>query len=268
MSAIIPISVMTLTGLFLGFIVSLIVKFFSDPVDPKLEEITNLLSGANCGGCGFAGCADFGRALVEGRATPDQCPSTPKDNVAKISELLGVTTQDRKPQVAFIRCNGDHSKTTQRQYNGVADCRAANAVAGGFKSCQYGCLGLGTCVHVCPFNAISLQENGIPVVDRNQCVGCKKCVDVCPRHLITLVPKKAIVHVACNNPTRGPAKIKACKSACIGCHKCDKAVPGLMKFNGFMAEVDYTQPLPDDATLDALVAACPVHCIIKEENHG
>lgn len=265
--AVIALLAMTITGLLLGLIIGLMVKFFSVATDPRHEQILEHLSGANCGGCGFAGCADFARALIEGRALANQCPGSSAETVQRIAKILGVVANASEPKVAYIRCQGDNTKTTQFHYNGIADCRAAHNIAGGFKSCTYGCLGLGTCLNICPFHAISIGTNGLPIVDKNKCTGCKKCIDACPRNLITLVPKSATVHVACNNPTRGAEKTKACKIACIGCRKCSKTIPDALVFNGFVAAIDYTKPAPQHEEVEQLVNSCPFHCIVKEADN-
>lgn len=264
---IIALIAMTSTGLLLGLIIGIMVKFFSTSEDPRHEQILGQLSGANCGGCGFAGCADFARALIEGRALANQCPGSSAETIQRIAKILGVKAEASEPKVAYIRCQGDITKTTQFNYNGIADCRAAQHIAGGFKSCSYGCLGLGTCLNICPFHAIYVGDNGLPIVDKNKCTGCKKCIEACPRNLITLVPKSATLHVACNNPTRGAEKTKACKIACVGCRKCSKTVPDTITFNEFVAVVDYSKPMPQQEDAERLVNSCPFHCIVKEPDH-
>ena len=245
-------------GVVLGLVIGVAAKVFAVEIDPRIEQIEELLPSANCGACGFAGCADFARALVAGQTTPDVCPSTAEDEIARIAALLGVDVGARDPKVAVIRCAGDDRLTKKTiRYNGVADCRSANPVAGGPKACRYGCTGLGTCARVCPFNAIEITAQNLAVVHPDICTGCGKCVAGCPRDLIVIVPKSAPLHVLCNNPEKGAACNKVCSVACIGCRKCVKeAAEGQMTMDGFLAAVNYDNP-PGAELCDV----CPTKCL-------
>lgn len=245
-------------GLVLGFGIGLAVKFFGAVVDPRLEKVEGMLPNANCGACGFAGCADFARALVALEAEPGKCPSCSSEAVEQICELLGVVAEEREPRVAVVRCGGDNTKAKQAGlYNGVADCKDAVLVAGGAKGCVHGCLGLATCARACPFGAIEITDDGIAVVHDELCTGCGKCVSVCPRGLIILVPASAPVHVYCNSPQKGAAKSKVCKASCIGCRKCVKASEeGQMEIDGFLASVNYDNP-----PTAAVCEVCPTKCL-------
>lgn len=245
-------------GLILGLGIGLAVKFFGAVVDPRLEQVEGMLPNANCGACGFAGCADFARALVALKAEPGKCPSCSTEAVEQICELLGVVAEEREPMFAVVRCGGDNSKATQAGlYNGVADCKDAVLVAGGAKGCVHGCLGLATCARACPFGAIEITDDGIAVVHDELCTGCGKCVSACPRHLIVLAPASAPAHVYCNSPAKGAAKTKVCKASCIGCRKCVKASEeGQMEINGFLAAVNYDNP-----PTAAVCEVCPTNCL-------
>ena len=133
--------------------------------DPRVEQVREYLPGANCGGCGFPGCDGLAAALVEGTAAPGACSACSKENLDKIGEILGVAVQAGEKMVARVLCRGDHGACKDKAaYDGVMDCKAAILVAGGFKMCRVGCLGLGTCARVCPFGAIKIGENGIRCV--------------------------------------------------------------------------------------------------------
>lgn len=251
-----PLLFMVLLGLVLGLIIGLAAHFFTVTHDPRIEEVEEMLPGTNCGACGFAGCFDMARALVNGEATPDMCPASPPENVQSIAGFLGITTSERISEKAVVRCGGDRSSTWTGEYNGVLDCQSANLVAGGGKGCNYGCLGLGTCARVCPFGAIGMRE-GLAIVHPEICTGCRKCVSVCPRNLITMVPADAPLHVYCNSPEKAVEKKKVCSVSCIGCRKCYKeAGPEKIEMDGFLARVKYDNP-PEAELADV----CPTGCL-------
>jgi electron transport complex protein RnfB len=239
-------------------VIGLVVKAFGVEPDERVEEIEGLLPGANCGACGFAGCAEFARHLAAGEAEPTSCPGADPSAVTRIAEILGVAAGERTKQVAVVRCGGDDTLATQAAlYNGVADCKDAVQVAGGTKGCIYGCLGLGSCSRACPFGAIEMK-NGLAIVHADLCTGCAKCVATCPRNIIELAPASAPIHVFCNSPVKGGAKRKVCKASCIGCQKCVKEVgdAGGMTMAGFLARVDYSKPAPA-----SVAAVCPTKCL-------
>ena len=245
--------------LILGIVIGLIAKIFAVETDPRIEETEELLPGANCGGCGFAGCADFAKAVVAGDAKPEQCPVCSPENIADIAQLLGLDAGGSEKFVAIVFCGGNNSDAKKAvNYNGITDCKSASLVAGGNKGCAYGCLGFASCARACPFGAIEMKD-GLAIVHPDLCVGCGKCVETCPRNLIKLVPEKAEVHVFCSSPEKGPVKKKVCSVACIGCRKCVKAAEeGQMKINGFLIEVNYDNP-PGTDIIET--AKCPTGCL-------
>ncbi len=251
--------VLVLLGLALGLIIGLAVKLFGVEIDHRLEAVEELLPGANCGACGFAGCTDFARALIGSDTEPGKCPSCSPDALEKLCELLGVSAGGRTENTAVVMCGGGDDKATSAAlYNGVNDCRNAVLVAGGAKGCQYGCLGLASCARACPFGAIETTAERLAVVHADLCTGCGKCVGTCPRHLIQLVPKAAPVHVFCNSPAKGGEKRKVCKAACIGCRKCVKgAEDGQMTIDGFLVRVNYEDPPPV-----SIAEVCPTKCLL------
>lgn len=253
--------ILTLIGLLLGLAIALTVHYFGVPTDPLVEQVAELIPGANCGACGFAGCNDYVEALVAGKAKPGHCPSQSADALQKMCELLGVASEPHSEKVAVVCCSGTDQYAIRRAfYNGVNDCHSAMQVAGGAKGCVYGCLGLGSCSRVCPFGAIEMRTDHIAVVHPELCVGCGKCVTACPRRIIKLVPKSAPLHVFCVSPERGAVKRKVCKAACIGCRKCVKAAGEKQMFiNGFLASVNYENP-PDVG----IVTVCPAQVLRTE----
>ncbi len=247
-------------GLFCGLALSLAARFFSVHVDPRIEKIHAALPGANCGGCGFPGCEGYATAIVAGKAPPNRCNPGGPDVRNAIAAIMGLekTTEKHVPMVAFVKCGGDNAAAKRRfLYDGLTDCAAATAIAGGDKSCTYGCLGYGSCARVCTSNAIHVTEGGIARVDPDKCIGCGLCVEACPRHVIELVPKASTVRVQCNSPDPGAVVRKNCKTGCIGCRLCAKSAGEAIQINGFLARVNYDIPFPE---CDA-VAKCPAKCL-------
>lgn len=206
-------------------------KKFAVFEDPRIARVNELLPGANCGGCGFAGCNAMAEALVKesdkGSIEGISCPVGGAEVMSQVANLLGMTVANGEPQVAVIRCNGTcENRPRISQYVGLRTCAAMNACGAGETACGYGCLGCGDCVNVCQFDALHMnEETGLPEVDENKCVACGACVKACPRHIIELRkkgPKNRRVFVSCVNRDKGAIAMKACKSACIGCGKCAK----------------------------------------------
>jgi Na+-translocating ferredoxin:NAD+ oxidoreductase RNF subunit RnfB len=258
---------MAVIGLILGGVIGIAAKLFKVEVDPRIELVTELLPGANCGGCGKAGCADFAKSVVTGENPPSKCPVASQEQVAAIAKALGIEVGDSVKKVAVVFCGGDHNQEkVQTLYNGVSDCVSASLIAGGPKGCAYGCLGMGSCARACPFNAIEMV-NGLAVVHPELCVGCGACVDTCPRNLIKLVPQTAKVHIYCSSPEKGAAKMKVCSVPCIGCRKCVKGgEEGQFNIDGFKVSVNYeAEKLVDSSIFETV--KCPTGCLLTEAKH-
>lgn len=257
---------MGMTGVFLGVLIALFARFFKTPSDPRVELVTELLPGANCGGCGQAGCADFARSVVAGTNPPSRCPVSSAEQINAIAGALGISAGTGVRKRAVVRCGGDTLQTSGRiHYNGVADCAAAALVAGGPKGCRFGCLGLGSCANACPFGAIEII-NGLALVHKELCVGCGKCVEACPRGVIALVNAEAGIHVCCSSPEKAPEKRKVCKVSCIGCRKCARYAPEQFTVTGFLASVNYeSSPLPGEE--DAQKIQCPTGALLSAAEH-
>lgn len=236
--------VITLGGLaiFFGVVLAFASKKFAVEVDPRVTDIRNVLPGANCGGCGFAGCDAFADAIVKGDATIAGCPVGGSELAAKIAALMGVEAGSMEKQVARVICCGDKNNAKEKyEYFGIEDCKAAEMLAGGSKSCRFGCTGLGSCVKACPFDAIHVV-NGVAVVDEEKCTACKKCIAACPKNIIELVPVSKEVRVLCKNTDKGKAVMEACKVGCIACQKCVKACKfDAIVFENNLAKIDYSK---------------------------
>ena len=212
----------TLGGLF-GLALSYAAKVFSVPVDDREAQITALLPGANCGGCGFAGCGGCAEAIVSGRAAVSACVPGGNETAVKVAEIMGVESEKRELQVAFVRCAGANLRQ-KYEYSGVKDCLAATLVgsAGGSPRCEQGCLGFGSCVEACRFHALHIVD-GVARVDSDACTGCGQCVAACPKKLIALIPYGTAVTVPCAGRDKGSVSRKNCDSGCIACGKCEKS---------------------------------------------
>jgi formate dehydrogenase beta subunit len=174
-------------GLLAGIGLAVASKLFYVYVDPKIEEVAAALPGANCGGCGFAGCSANAAAIVAGKSSPNSCVAASKEVIENIARIMGVSVSMKEPDMARPNCTYGYDKADLRyEYRGIMDCRAQVILGGGSKVCPIGCLGLGTCVRACPFGALSMGPDNLPQVDREKCTGCGTCNRVCPRGIITL----------------------------------------------------------------------------------
>lgn len=238
---IMAVIVIGVLGLFIGLFLGIAGIKLKVEVDPRQELISKALPGNNCGGCGFAGCEAMAEAIVKGEAPVNGCPVGGDKVGNEIAAIMGVESSSSDKKVAFVKCAGDCEMTTSDyDYQGVMDCRMLSFVPnGGPKSCNYGCLGYGSCVKACQFGAISVV-NGIAVVDETKCVACGKCVEVCPKNIIELVPASSKYRVKCSSKDKGPVVMKACKVGCIGCGLCKKNCPNeSIEVEDFLAKIDY-----------------------------
>jgi len=210
--------VVGLVGIFVGLFLGVAGLKFKVEVDEKEEAVLAALPGNNCGGCGFAGCSGLAAAIAKGEAAVNACPVGGEPVGNKIAAIMGVEADATEKMVAFVHCQGDCEKASQDyEYSGVEDCRMMSFVpAGGPKSCNSGCMGYGSCVKACPFDAIHVV-NGVAVVDKEKCKACGKCIAVCPKNLISLIPYSAKTEVVCKSTDKGPVTMKACSVGCIGC---------------------------------------------------
>ena len=231
--------VVGVVGLLLGLALVTASKKFYVEVDDRVTKVRECLRGANCGACGYAGCDAVAEAIVKGEARVDACPGNSTENIARIAAILGKQTIDQDPQVAYVQCAGTCDATQPKaQYVGIPDCRAAVLSGLNFGSCAYGCLGLGSCVKVCPQGAISIQD-GVAVVNQHKCIGCGLCSKTCPKGIIGMHDRTAKVAVSCSNHDRGPAVKKVCVAGCIGCGICVKQCEqGAVTLDGNLAYVD------------------------------
>jgi len=210
-------------GLVMGVGLAVAGRFFTAPRDERVDRVRELLPGANCGGCGFPGCDGLANAIALEGAPINACTVNTPENARKIAELLGVDIGQLKPLIAHVHCRGTLTNAPLKfHYEGLSDCRAADAIADGVKSCPFSCLGFGNCARVCPAGAIEII-GGLSVIDHSRCITCGKCVAECPRHIIRLDPADSAVRVDCSNVLKGRLVIDDCQVGCIGCGLCEKA---------------------------------------------
>jgi electron transport complex protein RnfB len=254
--------VVGLTGLLVGVLLGIAAKIFAVAVNEKETKVRELLPGNNCGGCGFAGCDGLAKAIAEGKAPVNGCPVSNAETHKKIGEVMGKSVEEKEKQVAFVKCAGTCDKTVRKfNYEGIEDCRTATFVPGKTdKACSYGCMGFGSCVKVCKFDAIHVI-NGVAIVDKEKCVACGKCVVQCPQHIIELVPYTAKEKVKCSSKDKGPAVMKACSAGCIGCMLCTKVCEsGAITVTDNLAHIDYSKC----TKCGKCVQKCPRKIIVAE----
>lgn len=215
-----------------GIISAVVLYFVSQKFkvyeDPKIDIIADVLPGANCGGCGYAGCRALAEAIVKTGTTEGKiCPAGGNELNSKLAEIMGETAVEMGPKITIVRCNGSYANAPQKyNYDSISSCAYAHILGAGVSACGYGCLGLGDCVKACNFDSIKIDiTTGLPVVNNDTCVLCGACVKACPRNIIEIRNKQEdnAVWVACMNKERGVEAKKNCKVACIACRKCEKA---------------------------------------------
>jgi len=248
-----------LLGLIFGGGLAYASRKFAVEKDPRLDRILDILPGTNCGGCGYAGCTVFAEAVLKGDAAVTGCTAGGKEVAEKLAKLLGRELEEIVPMVAVVQCQGDRELARDRyEYHGIAKCSIAHLTGGGHKACAFGCLGFGDCERACPFDAITMMENGLPLVDEDKCTGCGACVTACPLGIMKLIPTTQQVYIACVNPAKGKAVKSVCKVGCIGCTLCAKVTP-----SGAI-EMDGNLPVIDPSGTDLVIAAhkCPTRSLV------
>jgi electron transport complex protein RnfB len=235
---------------------------FAVETDSRKEKIREILPGANCGACGYPGCDGFAAAVVEGLAPVTSCPVGGNNVAQQIGSIMGLEVEETQRKVARVLCAGDCDNAVEKyRYQGIEDCVAASMLADGPKECSYGCLGLGTCVRACPFEAIYINDKGIAVVDRDKCTACEKCVAACPKNIIEMIPDSSRVQVACISEDKARDVRNACKVGCIACGICEKVCQfDAIKVENNIARIDY------DKCVNCMACAekCPTKAIYAD----
>lgn len=238
-----PVLIVAVIGLVCAGLLVVASKVFAVEVDERVTKVRECLPGANCGGCGFAGCDDYAANLVADETLPcTKCAPGGAAAAEAIAAVLGRDAGAMEPQVAQVMCNGTCDKSrTVLEWQGLQSCKGAKGWFSTPNACMFGCIGLGDCVKACEFNAIGVI-NGVARVNRDECVACGSCAAVCPQSIIHLIPKKSQVHVLCSSTDKGAVARKNCDNACIGCMKCTKACNfDAIHVENNKAEIDYSK---------------------------
>ena len=231
-----------LLALLFGLGLAIASRIFAVHTDERIEQVTEHLPGVNCGACGYAGCSAAAEAIVKGEAPPDVCPVATAMAHQQIANIMGTEVGEGERMVSVLRCSGGHKVPDKFAYNGVRDCNAAALIQGGPKSCAYGCIGLGSCVEACPFDAIRIGPDGLPEVIEDRCTACGKCAEICPNKLFAIVPVSKTVHIRCRSCDKGAIVRKICDTGCIACRKCEKICPvNAITIENNLASIDYNK---------------------------
>jgi Na+-translocating ferredoxin:NAD+ oxidoreductase subunit B len=247
-------------GLTFGVLIALVHRQFRVWEDPRIDAVSGMLPGANCGACGLAGCRAFAEAVIRGEVAPAACTVASEDDRGDIASFLGVDAGAAVKRVARLLCaGGDDVAPPKAQYAGIASCGAAVATSGGGKGCAWGCVGLDDCGVACTFDAIVMGPTGLPLVDVDKCTACGDCVDACPLDLFTIMPLDQKLLVQCKSLLEGEAATAVCRVACNACARCvADAAPGLVEIRRGLAVVDYSK---NELADPAAIARCPTGAI-------
>lgn len=252
-------------GLTSATLLYFVAQRFKLDVDPRIEDVEEILPGANCGGCGSPGCAPFAERLVKSDDISEMfCPVGGNAVMGEIANLLGKTVKEQKPQVAVLLCQGScDARPKVTNYDGPRSCSIESMIYSGDTGCDFGCLGFGECVDACEFDAMHMDpETNLPVIDSDKCTACNACVKACPKEILELRPKNKRdlkIYVACKNEDKGGIAKKSCSLACIGCSKCEDVCPkGAITVENNLAYID-----AETCTLcRKCVDVCPTHSIL------
>ena len=210
--------------------------------DPRIGLVNDTLPGANCGACGYAGCAAFAEGVVQGIAPVNGCPVGGQDCADDVARVMGVSAGEAVRHVVRLMCRGTKANARDKaDYEGPGQCAIQDLVSGGGKMCQYGCLGGGDCVDVCNFGALEMGEDGLPFVYDDLCTACAACVTACPRDLFELHPVTREFFVFCKSHDDPKTSKTACDAACTGCGICARNSDGAIVIDAGLAVIDHDQ---------------------------
>lgn len=250
-------------GLLFGLILGYASKKFAVEVDEKIPLIKECLPGANCGGCGYAGCDAYAQAVIDEIAAVNCCAVAGAAGAEKIAKIMGVTVSEEEANVAFVKCKGTCDKAKEKgSYYGITSCiDAVNIPGGGSKACEFGCLGLGSCVEACQFDALFIV-NDIAVVDETKCIGCGACVKTCPKKVIDLLPVSKKAEIGCSSKAKGIEVKNNCSVGCISCGLCVRNCPeGAIEMINNLPVINHRKCV----NCGICIEKCPTHAIVNRE---
>jgi electron transport complex protein RnfB len=250
-------------GLLLGVGLAFASRLLAVKKNEKIVVLEEALPGLNCGACGYAGCSSYAEAIAgDEEVSLSLCAPGGAETAQRLAEIMGVeVSASLERRVAQVHCRGGRDAAKYAfEYQGIQDCNALYALYGGNKVCKYGCLGLGSCIAVCPVGAIDTDDQGLVRVDPEKCISCGKCLEVCPTGVMRWVPYDADFIVACNSRDKGRDVRKYCSVGCIACKMCEKKSPeGGFLVEDNLARIDYNQK----GERESAASACPTKCIIN-----
>jgi len=259
-TVIMTLIVLAALGIVFGVALAIVAARFVVKADPKVEKVRDVLPGANCGACGFAGCMGYAEAVAGNPDVAVSLCAPGKAAVAeKIAEITGKKAEKMEPKIARVFCQGGTSLSQRKFiYTGVQDCTAAVLAAGGGKSCEYGCLGYGTCMRACPFDAITMSADDLPIINKEKCTACGKCVAACPKQVIELALMSKAVVISCHSRDKGLEVKKKCQVGCIACGICVRTCPvEAIKVDNNLARIDHSKCI----VCGLCVKKCPTSAI-------
>lgn len=254
------VALLAVLGVIFGIALAVVASKFVVKVDPKVDQVRETLPGANCGACGFAGCMGYAEAVVGNPdVAPNLCAPGKSPVAAKIAQITGKAAGAVDPKIARVFCQGGRSKSQRKFiYSGVMDCTAAVLAAGGDKSCDFGCLGYATCMRACPFDAITMSADSLPIINKEKCTACGKCVAACPKQVIELGLMSKAVVISCHSRDKGIDVKKKCQVGCIACGICVRTCPvDAIKIDNNLARIDHSKCI----TCGLCVKKCPTNAI-------